>query len=109
MRLNRVWRESGTRVVHVATYHGGHGQRQWLLSNGHDDDAIGYHAGVADTSEFLHVHPAGVRRDRLTGPAAEPTGASGDAARADVAIGKVMVGLKVRQIVLAVKQLRAGR
>ena len=47
--------------------------------------------------------------ERMITRAAEPTGASGDAARAGAAIGKVMVGLKVRQIVLAVEQLRAGR
>lgn len=107
--LDGAWRGEGTRVLHIAAYHGGHGQREWLLAKGFSPAAIGSHAGIADTSEFLFVRPEGVRGDRLDGSSPEPTGASGDASKADAKIGEAMVELKIKQIVAAVRKLRGGQ
>jgi creatinine amidohydrolase/Fe(II)-dependent formamide hydrolase-like protein len=109
-RLDRAWRAGGTRVVHVAAYHGvtAREQREWLLANGFEPAAIGSHAGIADTSEAMFVFPAGVRRDRLGGTSPEPTGASGDASKADAKTGEAMLELKIKQVVAAVRRLRGG-
>lgn len=108
--LDGAWRAAGTRVLHIAAYYGvvASGQRQWLLAKGLDAAAIGSHAGITDTSELLFVHPEGVRRDRLGGASPEPTGASGDASKADAKTGEAMLGLKIEQIVKAVRRLRGG-
>ena len=64
-KLNREWRSTTVRVLHVADYYGKNGQLEWLKERGETDRTIGVHAGIRDTSELLFVHPAGVRRELL--------------------------------------------
>ena len=41
--------------------------RAWLeAAFGYDDATVGAHAGISDTSQMLYVHPAGIRKDRIS-------------------------------------------
>ena len=59
--------------------------RAWLLAAfGYDDTMVGSHAGISDTSQMLHVYPAGVRTDQITpwgGP--KDSGVTGDPIEGD--------------------------
>ena len=63
--------------------------RAWMeAAFGYDDDIIGSHAGISDTSQMLHVRPAGIRKDQIKpwgGPA--DSGVSGDPMKATAEIG----------------------
>ena len=102
-KLNREWRNSGVRVLHVGDYYGKNGQVEWLKDRGESDRSIGFHAGIRDTSELLFVHPEGVRRDRLvTMGSWKETGADGDPAKASAERGQALLELKVE---VAVRQI----
>jgi creatinine amidohydrolase/Fe(II)-dependent formamide hydrolase-like protein len=106
-QLDAVWRPTGTRVLHIAAYHGDNGQADWLRRRGLSQAAIGSHAAVRDTAELLHVHPEGVRRERLPArPSLDRDGSDGEPARADGEIGARMLELKVETIVAAIEALR---
>jgi creatinine amidohydrolase/Fe(II)-dependent formamide hydrolase-like protein len=103
-RLNRQWRDSGVRVLHVGEYYFGNGQIEWLTDRGETRKSIGTHAGIRDTSELLYVHPDGVRGKLLTpGSSPETTGADGDPSKASTGRGEILVNLKVSA---AVRQIR---
>jgi len=65
-RLTREWSQEGIRVIDVDDYYVGAGdlQNKFLESQGERPAAIGQHAGIADTSELMAVHPAGVDLSR---------------------------------------------
>ena len=63
---------------------------------GYDDDIIGSHAGISDTSQMLHVRPAGIRKDQIKpwgGP--KDSGVSGDPMKATAEIGRMGIEFKV--------------
>ncbi len=67
-----------------------------LAAFGYDDTIVGSHAGISDTSQMLHVHPAGIRKDRITpwgGP--KDSGVTGDPTRASAEIGRMGIEFKV--------------
>lgn len=102
-KLNREWRDSGVRVLHVGDYYSKNGQVDWLKDRGESDRSIGSHAGIRDTSELLFVHPEGVRRDRLqTMTSWKETGADGDPPKASAERGQALLDLKVE---VAVRQI----
>jgi sterol desaturase/sphingolipid hydroxylase (fatty acid hydroxylase superfamily)/creatinine amidohydrolase/Fe(II)-dependent formamide hydrolase-like protein len=95
-KLNREWRVSGARVLHVGDYYAAHGQLQWLQQQGETDASIGFHAGIRDTSELLFVHPAGIRTDRVAlSTSWRETGADGDPTRASAERGQALIELKI--------------
>ena len=71
--------------------------RAWMeAAFGYDDDIIGSHAGISDTSQMLHVRPAGVRKDQIKpwgGP--KDSGVSGDPMKATAEIGRMGIEFKV--------------
>ncbi|HEY4908249.1 MAG TPA: creatininase family protein, partial [Methylomirabilota bacterium] len=84
-RLNREWASTSVRVHAVGEYYRAseEGFRQLLKARGYQDEEIGRHASLADTSLMLAVDPGLVRMDRLrrgTGPAGD--GVDGDPSRA---------------------------
>jgi creatinine amidohydrolase len=104
-RLNRQWRDSGARVLHVGEYYFGNGQIDWLTDRGETRASIGTHAGIRDTSELLYVHPDGVRGNLLTpSSSSETTGADGDPSRASTGRGEILVNLKVSAAVRQIKE-----
>ena len=65
-------------------------------------------AGIADTSELMSVHPAGVDLSRLPLFAAEPTGVSGNPAKATVERGRSLLNIKLFGAVRQIKALEGG-
>jgi creatinine amidohydrolase/Fe(II)-dependent formamide hydrolase-like protein len=108
-RLTREWAAEGVKVISVDDYYGaaGEAQNQQLIAEGETLKSIGQHAGIADTSELMAIHPQGVDLSRLAQLALprEPTGADGDARRATAERGRALLALKVEA---AVQQIRAA-
>jgi creatinine amidohydrolase/Fe(II)-dependent formamide hydrolase-like protein/sterol desaturase/sphingolipid hydroxylase (fatty acid hydroxylase superfamily) len=109
-RLNREWREVGVAVLHVGDYYALDKQAEWLAEHGESGRAIGFHAGIRDTSELLFVHPAGVRSNRLAlAGERDQTGADGDPTKASAERGRALVELKVNAAVRQINEQLAQR
>jgi creatinine amidohydrolase/Fe(II)-dependent formamide hydrolase-like protein len=98
-KLNEEWKDTDSRVFALTDYYEGGREhyRAWMLAAfGYDDDIVGSHAGISDTSQMLHVHPAGIRKDRIMpygGP--RDAGVSGDPTKATAEIGRMGIEFKV--------------
>jgi creatinine amidohydrolase/Fe(II)-dependent formamide hydrolase-like protein len=98
-KLNEEWKGSGTTVFALTDYYeqGRINYRAWLQAAfGYDETIIGTHAGISDTSQVLHVRPAGIRKDQIKpwgGPA--DSGVSGDPTKSTAEIGKMGIEFKV--------------
>jgi creatinine amidohydrolase len=64
--------------------------------------AIGQHAGIADTSELMSVHPEGVDLSRTPLFSAEPTGVSGNPTKSMIERGRSLL-----KILAAIRQIKA--
>lgn len=107
--LDDDWSGTGTRVLHVSDYYSANGQFDWLESEGESKGAIGFHAGIRDTSELLAVYPEGIRRDRMragNAPGLAASGVNGDPTRASAKRGEKLLQLKIDA---ALKQIRVFR
>ncbi|MGD9902983.1 MAG: creatininase family protein [Vicinamibacterales bacterium] len=97
--LNEEWKGQGVTVFALTDYYeqGRVTYRAWMdAAFGYDDTIVGSHAGISDTSQMLHVHPAGIRTDRLMpwgGPA--DSGVTGDPMRSTAEIGRMGINFKV--------------
>jgi creatinine amidohydrolase len=108
-RLDEAWHRRGIRVRHLAAYYDNNGQQAWLRRQEFKHRQIGNHAGIRDTAELMQVHPKGVRLDRRHGPSfrlGEDIGTNGDPSLATVKIGKMMLDLKIKTLVTAIRELR---
>jgi creatinine amidohydrolase/Fe(II)-dependent formamide hydrolase-like protein len=98
-KLTAEWKDSGTKVFALTDYYEGGREhyRAWLeAAFGYDDTIVGSHAGISDTSQMLHVRPAGIRKDQIKpwgGPA--DSGVSGDPTKATAEIGRMGIEFKV--------------
>ncbi len=84
----------GQSILHVTDYYNANKQVEYLLEQGFTREAIGYHAGMRDTSELMSVAPEGIRdapRLRTT----QDKGANGAFWKASDDIGEVMLRLKI--------------
>jgi len=97
--LNEAWKDQGAKAYALTDYYsvGRDHYRAWMLAAfGYDDTMVGSHAGISDTSQMLHAHPAGIRQDRITpwgGP--RDSGVTGDPTRASAEIGRMGIEFKV--------------
>ena len=97
--LTEEWNGAGAKVYALTDYYevGRDHYRAWMLAAfGYDDTIAGSHAGISDTAQMLHVHPAGIRKDRITpwgGP--QDSGVTGDPMRATAEIGRMGIEFKV--------------
>ncbi len=108
--LNGEWEAAGepARVLYVPEYYRGNGFREWLLEQGLDEEAIGRHAGVTDTSQLWHVAPDQIRPEaRLPGGGFEGSGVSGDPTQASPELGAKGIALKVETTVRRVREMLA--
>ena len=109
-KLNAEWKDAGTRVFALTDYYEGGREhyRAWMQAAfGYDDDIIGSHAGISDTSQMLHVKPSGVRKDQLKpwgGP--KDAGVSGDPMKATAEIGRMGIEFKVNAALNQYKLLK---
>lgn len=91
-------------ILHVTNYYEANGQVEHLLKEGFTRKAIGWHAGLRDTSELIAVDPNGVRdKERLK--TAQRKGANGAFWKANEEIGQTMLALKIEA---ALKQMNAS-
>jgi creatinine amidohydrolase/Fe(II)-dependent formamide hydrolase-like protein len=97
--LNAEWKASGVTVFPLTDYYemGRVTYRAWMEAEfGYEDATVGSHAGISDTSQMLYVHPAGIRKDRVTswgGPA--DSGVTGDPTLSTAGIGRMGIAFKV--------------
>jgi creatinine amidohydrolase/Fe(II)-dependent formamide hydrolase-like protein len=103
-RLSQEWAAEGVRVLDVSDYYADAAETAFLKSLGETEDAIGQHAGIADTSELMSAHPEGVDLSRIPLFTAEPTGVSGNPAKSTPERGRSLLNIKIFG---AVKQIRA--
>ena len=109
-KLNEEWKDKGTKVFALTSYYEDSRvyYRAWLQAQfGYDEDTVGSHAGISDTSQMLFIHPAGVRKDMIKpwgGPA--DSGVSGDPAKATAEIGKMGIEFKINAGINQYKALK---
>ncbi|MCI0432546.1 MAG: creatininase family protein [Gemmatimonadetes bacterium] len=110
--LNRIWQGRPARVYALTDYYrkGQADLRAWLLAeHGYDAQTVGSHAGIADTSQMLYVHPGGIRRDKiLPGGGGPDSGVRGDPTRATAEIGKAAIEFKVNAAIAQLMAFRAA-
>jgi creatinine amidohydrolase/Fe(II)-dependent formamide hydrolase-like protein len=109
-KLNAEWKDAGVRVYALTDYYEGGREhyRAWLeAAYNFDDTIVGSHAGISDTSQMLHVRPAGIRKDQLKpwGGAAD-SGVSGDPMKATAEIGKMGLAFKVNAAIAQYRLLK---
>ena len=105
-RLSKLWQEEGVRVLHVNDYYENNAQSAYLQNNGYSALEIGGHAGIRDTSELMAVFPSGIRTEFMVNHIDSDfvmTGADGDASKASLFIGNILLDLKIKA---AVKQIK---
>jgi creatinine amidohydrolase len=107
-KLTEEWKDAGVKVFALTDYYEGGREhyRAWMQAAfGYDDTIVGSHAGISDTSQMLHVHPAGIRKDQLKpwGGYGD-SGVSGDPMKATAEIGRMGMEFKVNA---ALNQYRA--
>ena len=109
-KLNAEWKDAGVKVFALTDYYEGGREhyRAWLeAAFGYDDTIVGSHAGISDTSQMLHVHPDGIRKDQLKpwgGPA--DSGVSGDPMKATAEIGRMGIEFKVNAAIAQYRTLK---
>ncbi|MDP1559827.1 MAG: creatininase family protein [Pirellulaceae bacterium] len=84
---------SGQRVLFLDQYYEGHGQSEWLREQGFTVKALGTHAGVADTSEWLAVRPDGLRN--LESLQRTDLGHDGSPELATAELGRTLLEMKI--------------
>jgi creatinine amidohydrolase/Fe(II)-dependent formamide hydrolase-like protein len=109
--LNKEWAGSEYKVFPLTDYYeGGRDHyRAWLeAAFGYDDQTVGSHAGISDTSQLLHVRPTAVRKDQIKpwgGP--QDSGVSGDPTKATAEIGRMGIEFKVNAALSQYRQLKS--
>jgi creatinine amidohydrolase len=107
-RLNEEWNAEGVRVLDVSDFYADAAEIAFLKSLGETEEAIGQHAGIADTSELMSVRPAGVDLARIPLFASEPTGASGNPAKSTIERGRSLLNIKIFAAIRQIKALEGG-
>jgi creatinine amidohydrolase/Fe(II)-dependent formamide hydrolase-like protein len=108
--LNEEWKGQGTTVFALTDYYeqGRVTYRAWMeAAFDYDDTLIGSHAGISDTSQMLHVYPAGIRKDRIMpwgGPA--DSGVTGDPMKSTAEIGRMGINFKVNSGIAQYRALK---
>jgi creatinine amidohydrolase/Fe(II)-dependent formamide hydrolase-like protein len=109
-KLNEEWKSGGPKVYALTDYYEGGREhyRAWMeAAFGYTDDIIGSHAGISDTSQMLHVKPAGVRKEMIKpwgGP--KDSGVSGDPMKATAEIGRMGIEFKINAALNQYKTLK---
>jgi creatinine amidohydrolase/Fe(II)-dependent formamide hydrolase-like protein len=109
-KLTAEWKDAGVKVYALTEYYEGGREhyRAWMeAAFGYDETIVGSHAGISDTAQMLHVHPAGIRKDQIKpwGGAAD-SGVSGDPTKATAEIGRMGILFKVNAAILQYKTLK---
>lgn len=109
--LNAEWEAAGSpaRVLYIAEYYRANGFREWLAEQGLDEETIGRHAGVSDTSQLWFVAPEMIREGaRVRDGGFADSGVRGDPALASREFGETGLRLKVETTVRFVRERLAA-
>jgi creatinine amidohydrolase/Fe(II)-dependent formamide hydrolase-like protein len=104
-RLTEEWAAQGVRVLHVSDYYADAAEIAFLKNQGESEESIGQHAGIADTSELMSIHPQGVDLTRTPLFSTEPTGVSGNPSKSTLERGRALLNIK---IFAAIRQIKAS-
>jgi creatinine amidohydrolase len=107
-RLSAEWSAEGVRVLDVSDFYADAAEVAFLKGLGETEEAIGQHAGIADTSELMSAHPAGVDLARIPLFTAEPTGVSGNPAKSTTERGRSLLNIKILAAIRQIKALEGG-
>jgi creatinine amidohydrolase len=107
-RLTLEWAAQGVRVLDVSDYYADAAEIAFLKSQGEAEEAIGQHAGIADTSELMAVRPQGVDLTRTPLFSTEPTGVSGNPSKSTVERGRSLLNIKIRGAIRQIRALEGG-
>src|SRR5258706_4729616 len=105
-RLNREWAKTATRAHAIREYYDAAdtAYAAALKGRGISAEAIGTHAGLADTSLTLAIDPSLVRSDRLPDAPSARYGVNGDPRKASAELGRIGVDLIVASTVAAIRK-----
>jgi len=105
--LNAEWARTDVRVHHVEEYYAANGFREWLLTQGETEEAIGRHGGISGTSQLMAAAPEMIRTDLLAPNGGyEGSGVGGDPTRASVEYGRKGLEMKIAVAVSRIEELR---
>lgn len=109
-KLNKEWEGAGVRVFPLREYYEVSRQhvRAWLLAQyGYDEETVGSHAGITDTSQIMYLRPEGIRRSLIKPQGGGPdAGVSGDPTKATPEIGKMALEFKVNSGIQQYKTMK---
>lgn len=106
-RLTSEWVAEGVRVFQVGAYYDDSGQTARLKARGFTEADIGFHAGLVDTAEAMGIRPDAIRADilrQLPQPLGD-FGASGDPGKADAALGRELLAMRIDAAVAQIRTL----
>ena len=107
--LDRQWAPQGARVRYVPDlyYKSEEQVRAHLAARGIKP---GLHAGIADSSEIMHLDKEGrwLRRDKLA-PGSATSGVDGDPRQASAELGKIFLDYKVNSAVAQIRNMLSGK
>jgi creatinine amidohydrolase len=107
-RLTQEWAAQGVRVLDVSEYYADAAETAFLKNQGESEESIGQHAGIADTSELMSIHPEGVDLTRTPLFSTEPTGVSGNPSKSTVERGRALLNIKIFAAIRQIKALEGG-
>jgi creatinine amidohydrolase len=107
-RLTQEWAAQGVRVLDVSDYYADAAEIAFLKNRGESEESIGQHAGIADTSELMSIHPEGVDLSRTPLFSTEPTGVSGNPVKSTVERGRALLNIKILAAIRQIKALGGG-
>jgi len=93
-RLNTEFASSTIQIFHLNDYYAGNDQVSWLEEQGFNQQQVGFHAGLRDSSELLFVDAKQVRMKQLFN-SGQTDNVSGVYWKASKTIGEKMLQLKV--------------
>jgi len=109
-RLTLEWAKDGVRVAHIASYYDDKQQIARLLKDGHSREAIGLHAGLADTAELMSVRPQAVdlARYRQSVFLLQSSGVSGDPSLATAELGASLFEMRIQAATAEIRSVLAA-
>lgn len=106
-KLNDAFTGTDIHVFAVTDYYNANGQVDWLRGAGENEEDIGVHAGIRETSELLALDPQSVRQDNLLPQTDEiDVAINGRPDHAKAAWGRILLELKVEAALRQIRQLR---
>jgi creatinine amidohydrolase/Fe(II)-dependent formamide hydrolase-like protein len=110
--LNKEWAGTGVKVYALVDYYRkGHADiYAWLLKDyGWNEQTVGSHAGIMDTSQLMYVNPDAVRTANiLPSGGGRGSGVNGAPTKATAELGKRMIDSKVDAAVAQYRALKGG-